>query len=71
MNKSESKYFNTAKKMDKALITLLGEKVSHDVGQFGSGNHVNIVDSAGESVMQPTHNQSVCITILVGYVNDA
>ena len=26
MNKSESKYFNTAKKMDKALITLLGEK---------------------------------------------
>ena len=26
MNKSESKYFNTAKKMDKALITLLEEK---------------------------------------------
>lgn len=26
MNKSESKYFNTAKKMDKALISLLGEK---------------------------------------------
>ena len=26
MNKSESRYFNTAKKMDKALITLLGEK---------------------------------------------
>ena len=26
MNKSESKYFNTAKKMDKALISLLEEK---------------------------------------------
>ncbi len=26
LNKSESKYFNTAKKMDKALITLLEEK---------------------------------------------
>ena len=26
MNKSESRYFNTAKKMDKALISLLGEK---------------------------------------------
>lgn len=26
MNKSESKYFNTAKKMDEALISLLGEK---------------------------------------------
>ena len=26
MNKSESKYFNTAKKMDKALISLLAEK---------------------------------------------
>ena len=26
MNKNESKYFNTAKKMDEALITLLGKK---------------------------------------------
>jgi len=26
LNKSESKYFNTAKKMDEALISLLGEK---------------------------------------------